>query len=236
MGVLSLFDPFYIDTPLQGPPVPGNIFWVPVAYIDEVPRVLDVQRADPNNHTSIQFAIQQVQSHHFTERPNRLPLKLLTLHATEELIVAKGKRRPVLVLSANKVASIAGVSKHEDRFIKPLEKSCHIVAPMFSTSTLLVNTTFFPKFVARIRALKHPQFACLPRLGRNDSEPGEIVRLDHPAVTYLGRGCEYSGFSLHPEVFQLIRDQALFVLSGAKSDYLSTVMEAVKDSLPEDLR
>jgi hypothetical protein len=142
MGVLQVFDRFYVESKDDRSPSPGDIYWVPVPYIEEVPRVLDVRRADPRDHQSIEYEIQQVQPHHFTERPGRLPIKLLTLHATEELLIAKAKRRPAVVLCSNCVNPIAGLSRQEERLGKSLARNCHIVAPLYSTSTPRAPGTF----------------------------------------------------------------------------------------------
>lgn len=82
----------------------------------------------------------------------------------------------------------------------------------------------------------YPQFVCLPPLGSNEPEPGEIILLDHLTVTHLGRGCECTKLSLQPEVFQLVRDQMLFILGGGQSEYMKVVMETAREALPLELR
>jgi hypothetical protein len=236
MGVLQLFDTFYVNGSADGAPMPGDIYWVPVPTVDEVSRVLDVCRVDPRVHDAFEYRILDVQRQHFTERTDRLPLKLLQLEATEELMISKAKRRPAVVLYGSCVGSLGGASTTEQRHAKHLLKYCYVVAPMFSTARPDRPTTFFPKLVARIRCLMYPQFACLPKLGANEGKPGEIVRLDRLIVTHLGRGCARAGFALQPEVFQMIKDQLVLVTSGVTPDALKEVEEIVCDSLPEALR
>jgi hypothetical protein len=236
MGVLQLFDTFYVNVG-DSAPTSGDIYWVPVPAVDEVPRVLDVCRVDPRVHDAFEYRILQVERQHFTERATRLPLKLLTLEATEELLIAKAKRRPAIVLYGCCVGSLGGgESAAEQRQAGHLLKECYVVAPMYSTATPSRQTSFFPQLVARIRCLLYPQFACLPTLGHNDAEPGEIVRLDRLVTTYLGRGCERTGIALHPEILQLIKDQLAFVVNGVKSAALQDIEDIVRGSLPEALR
>src|ERR1044072_7035404 len=98
MGVLQVFESFYTASEKRGSPAPGDIYLVPVPFIEETPRVFDVKRADPRDHTKLEYEIVEVADRHFTERADRLPIKLLSLGATEELIIAKAKKRPAIVL------------------------------------------------------------------------------------------------------------------------------------------
>ena len=88
MGVLQLFDSFYCSAK-KGAPL-RDVYWTPVPQIEEVPRVLDVKRSDPHSHDSADFEVSSIGKQHFTERAERLPLKLLNLAATEEAL----SRRP----------------------------------------------------------------------------------------------------------------------------------------------
>jgi hypothetical protein len=98
VGVLQVFAEFYEKADVASIPVPGDIYWVPSPAVDEVPRILDVRRADPVTHEILEYEILQIHGRHFTERADRLPIKLLPLTATEELVVAKAKKRPCVTL------------------------------------------------------------------------------------------------------------------------------------------
>src|SRR6185312_9528752 len=97
MGVLQLLPTFYEEAKPSKPQC-GDVYWVPVPFVDHVPRVLEVLRADPYRHEQIEFAVSEIRSHHFKKRDDRLPIKLLRLESTEEAVVAKAKRRPCVVL------------------------------------------------------------------------------------------------------------------------------------------
>jgi hypothetical protein len=69
MGVLQVFERFFED--LAGdaaPPAPGYLYWVPVPETQEVPRVLDVQRATPDEHWATGFEITEIGNHHLIIR------------------------------------------------------------------------------------------------------------------------------------------------------------------------
>lgn len=231
MGVLTLFGTFYVDAPI-GIATPGDIYWVPVPETAEVPRVLDVRRTDPRVHDKAELELVEVGGRHFTNRDERLPLKLAALGSSEELIASKGKRRPVIVLFEAPGCDLTALQPAEQRLARSLGKGCYVVAPMYSTATINDPGTFMPTMVARIRALQYPHFTCLPELGKNEAVPGEIVRLDRVFATYLGRGSHRSPYKLHEEVFQLVLDQLVWSATGKVSEYLHTVADAVRDSVP----
>ena len=234
MGVLQVFSSFFVEATATGPPEPGDIYWVPVPSTDEVPRVLDVKRADPHRHDEIEYEIREIQPYHFTERSDRLPLKLIHLEAAEELLIARCKKRPAVVLIVNRAASIEGAGPLEQRLAKAATKASYVVAPLYSTATPQSPGTFMPVFVARIRALRYPQFACLPRLGSNEPVPGEIVRLDRLYSTHLSRGCDRGRWKLHPELLRLLHDQLAWAATGTLSEYLKVVAETASDALPPE--
>lgn len=227
MGVLQLLEGFYEATKSAVPSC-GNIFWVPVPFVEEVPRILDVERSDPRDHEQIEFAVRQVGSHHFKEREGKLPVKLLKLESTEEAMISRAKRRPAVVLCHSCVSDAEVLSAQDQRLAKPLTRDCYVVAPMYSTADPNDPGSFMPTLVGRIRALRYPHLACLPKLGSNDRTPGQIVRLDGLLASHLARGCEHSGFKLHAEALTLLLAQFRWFLSGTIEDELQTIIEVVR--------
>jgi len=117
MGVLQVFERFFED--LSGdaaPPAPGHLYWVPVPETQEVPRVLDVQRATPDEHWATVFEITEIGNHHFKTR-NRLPIKKLDLGETEELLIAKAKKCPQPYAAIGGIAYFLADTAHPDRFL-----------------------------------------------------------------------------------------------------------------------
>ncbi|HDP0036252.1 hypothetical protein DGG96_16990 [Legionella qingyii] len=236
MGILQVFSTFLEDTP-STKPEPGSIYWVPTPNVEEVTRILDIERATPDEHCVTNFEIKQMSSVHFTSR-ERLPIKKLNLGDTEELIISKGKKRPVIILSAIQASNMDSISSSEQRRLaSQLEKTSYLVAPFFSISTMLQPGTFGPILVARIRALHYPQFFCLPE-SNNPEKPNSIIRLDRVFPTYLGVGCKPMGKRLHPEPFELLLSQFSIVVNEkcAYDEPYQLIKGLAQEALPDDLK
>ena len=233
MGILQVFDEFYESVPAKATPELGHIYWVPTANIDEVPRILDVQRASPTEHEISSFEIQQISSHHFKSK-DRLPIHSLNLGDTEEIIVAKAKKRPAVVLATIHTEQVESLPQDaQKRLARHLDKKCYLVAPMFSTSTMMDPSTFGPVLVARIRALKYLHFFCLPEKG-DASKPESIIRLDRIFPTYLGRGSEPMVLMVQEEPFAVLQSQFNILVGGNSSEPYEVVRDLVKDALPPE--
>jgi hypothetical protein len=76
----------------------GHLVWCPVPHLEEVPRILDVERAKSEEHFATKFQIVQMTEDHFRSK-QKLPIKALSLGNTEELLISKAKKRPCIVLS-----------------------------------------------------------------------------------------------------------------------------------------
>ena len=60
MGIVQLIDPFYMKLPgdtFRRASIVGQFCWVPVTHLDPIPRILDVERADPQEHYATKFSI-----------------------------------------------------------------------------------------------------------------------------------------------------------------------------------
>lgn len=235
MGVLQVFERFFED--LAGdpaPPAPGHLYWVPVPETQEVPRVLDVQRATPDEHWATVFEITEIGNHHFKTR-NRLPIKKLDLGETEELLIAKAKKRPAVILASTCVGDLETLpSGTQKRLAQALGRNCYLVAPLYSVSNFKEPSTFGPILVARIRALQYLHFFCLPQFD-NPRMPGSIVRLDRVFPTYLGRGCEAMRQRLHEEPFEVILSQFSLLSGAVYREPYELVRELVQAALPREL-
>lgn len=234
MGILQVFEKFYENVPAGSKPEPGHIYWVPTANVDEVPRILDVERASPTEHEVSSFEIKEIEPQHFTKR-ERLPIKRLSLGETEEALITKGKKRPVIILASTETSDVSTLPEGaQKRLAKSLAKPCYLVAPMYSTSTMMAPGTFGPTLVARIRALQYLHFFCLPDKNRPD-KPGSIIRLDRVFPTYLGRGSEADGEKLHEEPFEILLSQFSILSGTAYREPYELAKELVQDALPPEL-
>lgn len=233
MGILQVFDSFYKETG-GGSPKPGDIYWVPAPDVDEVPRILDVVRADAREHEVTSFEIKDICGDHFQSR-ERLPIKRLNLGQTEELLISKGKKRPAVVLASSCANDVDTLPEGQRRLAGHLSKRCYLVAPCYSVSSMLKPGTFGPVLVARIRALQYVHLFCLPD-PQTPGEPDSIVRLDRVFPTYLGRGCNAKGQCIHPEPFEILLSQFSILLGGINREPYELVRGLAQEALPESLR
>jgi hypothetical protein len=234
MGILQVFPKFFEVVPEGAIPEPGHLYWAPTPEVDEVPRILDVQRATPDEHRATEFEITEVGRHHFKQR-DRLPVKKLNLGETEELLIAKGKKRPVVIIAgiaANDVDTLP--DSQQKRLAKHLGRKSYLVAPFYSVSTLLEPGTFGPVLVARIRAMQYLHFFCLPKTDK-PGQPGFIVRLDRVFPTYLGRGCEPMGRRVDEEPFEIILSQFSLLSGAVYREPYDIVKDLVRGALPSEL-
>lgn len=235
MGVLQYFDQFYEEKATDDvQPKAGDIWWVPTSEVNEVPRIFDATRIDSQGHNITDFEITDIKQVHFTKR-TRLPIKLLSLKETEELLIAKAKRRPCIVLAANSINDIDKIqSSIQKRLAGTLSKITYLVAPMYSVSSITDPGTFGPEMVARIRAMHYPHLFCLPEVD-NKENPKSIVRLDRVFSTYLQKGCTYFGKKLPEELFAVLLSQFSHLIGGKDNEEFLLVKELVESSYPTSL-
>lgn len=230
MGVLQYFDQFYEDKAKDEVlPKVGDIWWVPTAETNEVPRIFDATRVDSQGHNITDFEITDIKQVHFTKR-SRLPIKLLTLQETEELLIAKAKRRPCIILASNSVNDLDKIqSSTQKRLAGTLCKATYLVAPLYSVSTITDPGTFGPEMIGRIRAMHYPHLFCLPEID-NKENPKSIVRLDRVFPTYLQKGCAYFGKRLTEEPLAVLLSQFSHLTGGKGNEEFLLVKELVEES------
>lgn len=236
MGITQIFSQFYDDVPPSQRPDIGSVYWVPTPEVSEVPLILQVKRASPEEHEIIDFEFVQVGSQHF-KSGTRLPIKRLNLGDTEELMVAKAKKRPCVVLGRGFLApeQIASLPKGEQqKLAKHLERIVYLVAPMYGCSTYYKQNAFGPVLTARVKALWYQHLCYMPDF--NGQEPGSILRLDHVFATHLGRGSEPAGKKVKEDVFQIVQAQFLVTCGLPPDDLLLAAKDLVNGCLPAELR
>lgn len=233
MGTLQLFGAHFIDGEVDGhKPAAGDLYWVPVSEIREVPLIMDVKRATPEEHIATHFEIKEIASNHFQKR-DRLPVHKLRLDDTQELMVNRAKKRICVVLSDSPPSVTAEEFKSgEQRRLaqKSFNARNYLLSPTYSVSTPVKPTSFGPELVARIRALQYFHLHCLPD-PKDSGVPGSVIRLDHAFHGCLGRGCEYVGKSLHPEVFELLRSQFAVLTGNIGGEIFDEVQAIVGEAL-----
>lgn len=243
MGISQFFSEFYEDAAGNADHLAvGSVWWAPVPEVREVPLILDVNRASPDEHAAVTFEFVDIGSHHFKAR-ERLPVKKLTLDNTQELIVSKGKKRPCVVLAKATVsgADLAAVETHDreqGRLAKHLSRPVYLLAPMYSCATHHERSSFGPILTARVKALQYPHLCYFPAFKPRDrtSNPGSIMRLDHVFPSFLGRGCDTHGVKVLDCVMEVVLDQLKAVCGMEPSDDFTDIKTLIQDCMPDDLR
>lgn len=243
MGISQFFPEFYRDAAANADHLGvGSVWWAPVPEIREVPLILDVNRASPDEHAAVTFEFVEIGTHHFKVK-ERLPIKKLNLDNTQELIVSRGKKRPCVVLAKATVseADLAGVEatdREQGRQARHLSKSVYLLAPMYGCSTHQERGSFGPILTARVKALRYPHLCYFPAFKRSDrtSNPGSIMRLDHVFPSFLGRGCDAHGVKIQDCVMEVVLDQLKAVYGMEPSEDFADIKMLIQDCLPDELR
>ncbi len=165
MGITQVIDPFYISLPTdvyRKIPVVGQFCWIPAPHLDPIPRILEVERARPEEHHASKFFIRNMEDKDFTKKA-KLPIKMLSLHETEELLVSKAKRRPAIIVSAAFTIfdDVADELRRLGR--KHLQEEDIIVLPLYEIETDEHSGGFPPVMTARTKALMYNQFFFCPK-------------------------------------------------------------------------
>lgn len=161
----SLITHFYTSLPNKGFQnlIKGQIAWVPYSYIDKITRIMDVQRAVSNDHENVRFDIRQINNNDFKFKASRLPIHNITLNETEELVVAKAKRRPCIFISKTHL-------DHTTEEIKILTNgkshqldTIYIFVPLYSIQAEGSDGGFGSDLSLRIKKLKYDHLLYLDK-------------------------------------------------------------------------
>jgi len=163
MGITQFIDPFYkyLDKNIfRNTPTLGQICWAPICHREDIPRILDVERADPTEHFATKFEIRNMVETDFMKK-NRLPIKVLNLRETEELVVTRTKlRQAIIVANRNTVFT---------DFSKPILRKCHLqensimVVPLYGVESQEHEGGYPPIMVARIKGMLFNQLFYCPK-------------------------------------------------------------------------
>ncbi len=238
LGIVQLIDPFYVKLPgdtFRRASVVGQFCWTPVTHLDPIPRILDVERADPQEHYATKFSIRNMMDIDFKKK-TRLPIKALLLRETEELVIHRAKHRPAIIVSGE-------ITIFDDVNVllrqigkKHLQEESLIVAPLYSVEAGDHEGGFPPVMVARTRALMYKQFFFCPK-GNSPLTGDSIMRLDRLQTVIPN----YPAFI--PEPFSLSAESLgvlmamLRSLFGAKEEpEFNALKELVFESLPDEAK
>ncbi len=233
MGITQVIDEFYVQLPsdtFRKVPIVGQFCWIPAPHLDPVPRILEVERLRPEEHYASKFMIRNMTDQDFTKE-TKLPIKYLSLRETEELIVAKAKKRPAIIVAAD-LTIFDDIAQELKRLgLRHLQEESIMVVPLYAIETDEHSGGFPPVMTARIKALMYNQFFFCPQTGLglfNDS----IARLDRiHIIKPIHPTYEPKQFSLCPEALGVLMAM-LRLLFGAEEE---KDMKALKELLLESL-
>lgn len=245
MGIVQIIDPFYVTLPngsFRRTPTLGQLCWIVSPHVYPIPKIMDVERADPQEHFATKFQIRDMNPRVDFKVKNRLPIKALALRDTEELLIQRAKVRPAIVVAT-------AVTQYPDvaRVLRPLglehlQHACILTAPLFGIQTAEHSGGFPPIMVARIRGLMYRQFFFCPQAG-SPLTSDSVARLDRlqvvihdssPGVRSVGY--EPTPCSLSPDALGVLMGMLRSQFGSTSEDHLETVRSLAMEAIPDSAK
>lgn len=234
MSLAEVIDSFYEllpDANFRKVPVVGQVCWVPAPRLETVPFILDVERSSPTEHYATKFDLRQMTNSDFRSK-NRLPLKLLNLRDTEELVVARTKRRLAIIVAADHTIFEDLEKLLRQRAQRHLQERSVIVAPLYGVSGPDHAGGFPPVMVARVKALLYRQFFYCPE----NSSPWvyeSVARLDRlEPMMPIAPGYEPTQVALSKEALAVLMAMLRTLFGAPDEPDLAALRELLKEALP----
>jgi hypothetical protein len=232
VGIWQLYDsknPFYVQCPKPTNDVPqlGQICWVPTIFHNE-PWVLNLTRSTSTSHTDLSGTIGRPHSKLFHPKPE-LPLAHLTLHASEEVIAYRTKKRPAIVIGpTSNQNALKPVDLH-----KANHKYGYFVIPIYSVSTPDKATDLTPGDLVTARKMQSMTFfPCQSLAGVLDVNG--IARLDKLGICHQYNGwIEWTDWALNPELVKTIHSMLRRLFASTSEGNLIELEAILKDVEPE---
>lgn len=245
MGILQIIEPFYVTLPEQSfrrTPTPGQLCWIVSPHIYPIPKIMEVERADPQEHFATKFQIRDMNPNLDFKIKNRLPIKALTLRETEELLIQRAKLRPAIVVAV-------GITQYPDvtQILRPmglqhLQHACIITVPLFGVQTPEHSGGFPPIMVARIRGLMYRQFFFCPQAG-SPLTSDSVARLDRLQVVHhesspgvKSPGYESTRCALSPDALAVLMGMLRSQFGSTSEDHLETVRSLAMEAIPDSAK
>jgi len=245
MGIVQIIDPFYqkLDPNVSARvPQVGQIVNVVSPHPEVIPRILDVERADPTEHYATKFEIRPFDERVDFKKKDRLPIKMLNLGLTEEVLAQTAKLRPAIVVAADFTIfdDVAKDLKTVGR--KHLQQPFVHVVPLYGIQTDQHTGGFPPRMVARIRALMYKQFFFCPSKN-SPLTVDSVARLDrmHPVLHTSVAGVKSPAFiptdyALSPEALGVLMGMMRELFGSTEEPLLKVVRELAMEALPAEAR
>jgi hypothetical protein len=231
VSILQLFSTGeYYEPRSRYPFQVGQLCRLVVPHIDEVPKILAVERSSPTEHEQINFEVRAANpGRDFRASPRVLPLKHLNLGSKEELLVQNAKRRPGVIVSTGMDADSKVAVLLRQKGKKHLQQDSHFVVPCYSIQEDEFGTGFPPQMIVRVQCLIYRQFFYLPA---NQEMKQGIVRFDRIQVVHGQNLAAIEPFSvgLAGEFLTLFLGMFLFCLSGREDDDLQAFRAIAREA------
>lgn len=210
----------------------GQLCWINSPYINEIPRILDVERNQPEEHDEVKFILRNVDpDHDFRGSQERiLPLKYLKLESTEELLVQKAKRRPAIIISSGLDIYPEITKLLRERGQKHLQEDSLFMVPCYGVETRDNRRGFPTEMAVRIRCMLYRQFFPLPAYSVLTTD--SIARLDRIQVVISRHraAIEPTNTCLSDEVFHIFLSQFIFCMSGIEEKEFLEIRDLVNET------
>jgi len=234
MGITQIIDPFYqpLDLKaLKNRPVVGQFCWIAAAHIDKIPRIMEVERADPTEHFATNFKIRNMTDQDFRNK-GKLPIWSLTLRETEELLIQKAKKRLAITVAAEN--TFFEDIKEDVLGREHLQEDNILVLPLYGVESAGHEGGFPPIMVARIKSLMYRQFFYCPF---KSPVYEAVVRVDRiQPVIPLYPGWTPEGIALSSETLGVLMAILCEYFGATRDGDLKALRELAQEALPEEAK
>lgn len=212
---------------------PGDLCWVVTPHIDPIPRILSVERSQPEEHESVKFELRNAnQKDDFRISSRSLPVKYLELRSHEELLTQRAKRRRGIVVASNSDLDSELSQLLRQRGKKHLHETHHFIVPCYSTQRD-GGTGVPPEMTKRVECLLYREYFYCPehlRLQRDLREA--IARFDrmHVVVGSDPSAIAGVGAALSEEAFALFQSALVYCLTGEEDSDLKEIRELLRET------
>lgn len=221
--------------PTNGQPGIGQIVRTVVPELGGTWRIFDATRSDQTSHNSASGPIRGINPQHdWRPKPNRLPVFLLNVGDSTELLALESKLRPCVVLAAaDGIPDLRLPESQRNIARQAFVRPSYLVAPIFSVGTPSEPRSVTPTIAARAECLVYPQLMFLPRTGgiiRNDS----VVRLDRAFWTTLPPPSELEAMALSRVRMSILHGQLLTLRGLAPDQDYIDLVELLRTELADE--
>lgn len=211
----------------------GDIVYCVCSYNEPDLRVLDSARNSTTEHKDIIGNICGVDfSKHFTSE-KKLPIKLLNIKDTEEIILKKAKLRPCIVLKIIKRKHIGIELNTDDLFL---------LLPLYSlTNSTGFEYKFNEKIVAKLKSLYYPEYFYFPKKvkGYSPFYKDSFLRFEEMFLTYskhMHRTTKDS-YCISKELLNILLEiYKLYFCGLPLSEDVDTIIMLARESLADEYK